>query len=174
MKFFTRDLYRRCQSRDEAVLAPACDEWEQANERYEQHMQALESSLPTNLRDFTSLLLHDARVLSIGRERNRLHMVLHKDIPPRDLVMLDYELDGEPMVEPFTDSPGDWSKPTDFQFDEIDVVTEGNRPVYCQSIVFSNGWVMHLNFRDVQVTLAHPVFPAQAGTGTVSGVLQPS
>jgi hypothetical protein len=161
MKFFTRDLYRRCQSRDEAVLAEACADWERANEHYEQHMQALESRLPAHVREFTSLLLHDARVLSIGRESNRLHIVLHKDIPPRDLVMLDYELDGEPIVEPFTESPGDWSGPTDFQFDEIDIVTEGGRPLYCQSIVFGNGWLIQLRFRDVRVTLAHPVFPAQ-------------
>ncbi len=174
MKFFTRDLYRRCQSQDESVLDAACTEWERANERYEQHVQALEPKLPAHMREFASLLMHDARVLSIGRENNWLHMVLHKDIPPRNLVMLDYELEGEPMVEPFTDAPADWSEPTDFQFDEIDIVAEGERALYRQSIVFGNGWLMQLRFRDVRVTLAHPVFPAQAGMGSASGVLQAS
>jgi hypothetical protein len=174
MKYFTRDLYRRCQSRDEAVLDAACTDWERANEGYEQHMQALEAQFPSHLREFTALLLHDARVLSIGREKNRLHMVLHKDIPPRDLVLLDYELEVEPMVEPFTDAPGDWSEPTDFQFDEVDFVIEGGRALYCQSIVFGNGWLMRLRFWDVRVTLAHPVFPAQAGMGSAFEVLQAS
>jgi hypothetical protein len=163
MKFFTRDLYRRCRSDDEAVLGAACADWEKANELSEQHVQALEARLPAHLRDFAGLVLHDARVQAVGRQGNRLLLVLHRDIPPRDLVLLDYELESDPVIEPFAVAPGDWSMPTDFQFDELDVEEEGGRPVYRQEIVFGNGWSLRLRFRDVHVTLAQPVVPAADG-----------
>jgi hypothetical protein len=178
VNFFTRDLYQRCRSAgagqhrqqdelhsslEEDVLDAACEEWERVNERYTQHLHALESRLPAHLREFASLLLHDARVLSVARQGNRLLMVLHKDIPPRDIVLLDYDLDGEPVLEPFAEAPSDWSRPTDFQFDELDVVAESPRPLYRQSVVFGNGWLMALCFHDVRVTLAQPLFSSVAG-----------
>lgn len=160
MKFFTRDLYRRCRSTDEAVLNTAFEEWEQANEAYERYLSAIEPAFPLHIREFATLLLHDAKVQSIARQGNQLILVLHKDIPPRDLVILNYDLDGEPIVEPFTDAPSDWSQPTTFQFDEMEVVRDGEDKVYSQSIVFDNGWLMRLRFRDVRVMVAQSVYPA--------------
>ncbi len=159
MRFFTRDLYRRCRSTAEAVLNVACEEWEQANEAYERHLTAIEAEFPLHLREFAALLLHDAKVQSIARQANQLILVLHKDIPPRDLVILNYELDGEPVVEPFVEAPSDWSQPTTFQFDELDIAQAGEDKFYSQSIVFGNGWLMRLRFRDVRVTVAQPVYP---------------
>ena len=164
MKYFTRDLYRRCQSTDDDVSDVASEEWEQANQRYEQHLRAIEPRLPAHVREFNSLLLHDAMVQSISRQGGHLLLVLHKDIPPHDLVFLDYELDGDPVIEPFTDSPRDWSKPTDFNFDEFDVLDAGDRTVYTESIVFGNGWVLHLRFRDVRASLAQPLYPVVVGS----------
>jgi len=159
MKFFTRELYRRCQSTDDDTVEAASEEWEQANDQYERHLRDVENRLPPPVRELTHLLLHDARVQALGRQGNRLLMVLHKDIPPRDLVFLDYELDGEPTLEPFVDSPKDWQRATDFQFDELDVAGEGSRTVFTQSIIFGNGWLLHLRFRDVKIILACPVTP---------------
>lgn len=159
MKYFTCDLYRRCHSTKEVVLNAACEEWDQANEAYEKHLAAIEPEFPLHLRDFAALLLHDAKVQSIARQGNQLIVVLHKDIPPHDLVILNYELDGEPVVEPFADAPSDWSRQTTFQFDELDNVREGVGKIYSQSIVFGNGWLMRLRFRDVRVTVAHSVYP---------------
>ncbi len=166
MKYFTRDLYQRCRSTDEAVLNAACEEWEQANEVYERHLAAIEPEFPPHLREFAELLLHDAKVQSIARQNNQLILVLHKDIPPRDLVILDYELDGEPVVEPFADAPADWSRPTTFDFDELDIEHDKEGKIYSQSIVFANGWLMRLRFRDVRTTVAQSVYPA-----AVSGAL---
>jgi hypothetical protein len=169
MKFFTPDLYRRCRSRDEAVLDAATQEWEQANERYEQHIKALEAGMPSHLIEFSSLLLHDARVQAIARGAGKLVMVLHKDIPPRDLVILDYALEGEPVVEPFVEAVGDWTRQTDFQFDELDIVEGSDPPLYTQSIVFGNGWLLRLRFRDVRVVVAEPVFPPVSLPGQRTG-----
>lgn len=169
MKYFTRDLYRRCRSSDETVLNAACEEWERANEAYERHLAAIEPEFSPHLREMTALLLHDAKVQSIARQGNQLILVLHKDIPPRDLVILNYELDGEPVVEPFADTTIDWSQPTTFQFDELDIEREGEAKIYNQSIVFSNGWLIRLRYRDVRMTVAQTMYPP-----TVNGSLSMS
>jgi hypothetical protein len=160
MKFFTRDLYRRCRSTDEAVLNAACEEWEQANEAYERHLAAIEPEFPPHLREFAGLLLHDAKVQSIARQGSQLILVLHKRIPPRDLVILNYDLVGEPSIEPFADAPNDWSRQTTFDFDELDVEDKEGGRVYSQAIVLANGWLMRLRFRNIRVTVAQPVYPA--------------
>jgi hypothetical protein len=164
MRYFTRDLYRRCRSTEEGVLNAACQEWEQANEAYERQLTAIESEFPSHLRDFAALLLHDAKLLSMARQGNQLILVLHKDIPPRDLVILCYELDGEPVVEPFADTSTDWNRPTTFQFDELDVERKEEGNIYKQSIVFGNGWLMRLRFRDARATVAPAIYPATNGS----------
>lgn len=68
MRYFTRDLYRRCRSTDEAILDAACEEWKQANEVYERHLTAILPEFPSHLREFTELLLQDAKVQSIARQ----------------------------------------------------------------------------------------------------------
>jgi hypothetical protein len=160
MRYFTRDLYRRCRSTEEAVLNAACEEWEQANEAYERHLAATVPGLPPHLREFSDLLLHDAKVQLIARQGDQLILVLQKDVPPRDLVILSYALAGEPVVEPFADAPADWSRPTTFQFDELDVERASEETIYSQSIVFGNGWLIRLRFRDVRVTVAQSMYPA--------------
>lgn len=164
MKYFTRDLYKRCRSTNDDILSAACEEWEQANEAYERHLAAIEPELPPHLREFAGLLLHDAEVQSIAWQDHRLILVLHKDIPPRDLVILNYELDSEPVVEFFADTPADWSKPTTFDFDELDVEGKEESKIYSQSIVFANGWLMKVRFRDVLVTVQEepPVISVRA------------
>ncbi len=163
MKYFTRELYRRCRSSDEAVLNAACEEWEQANVAYERHLAVIEPEFPPHIREFAALLLHDAKVQSIARQGNQLILVLHKDIPPRDLVILNYELSSEPVVEPFADALADWSRPTTFQFDELAVEREGENRIYSQSIVFDNGWLMRLRFRDVHITVAQSIYSVSIG-----------
>jgi hypothetical protein len=160
MKFFTPGLYDRCRSSDETILNAACEDWERANEAYERHLQTIEADFPPHIREFAGLLLHDAKVQSIGRQGKELIMVLHKDIPPRELVVLRYDLESDPVVAPFAGNSVPWERPTDFQFDELDVVHESGRALYLETIVFGNGWRMDLRFRDVQVTVAQPIYPS--------------
>jgi hypothetical protein len=163
MKFFTRELYERCQSDDDAVLDAAEEEWESALEHCEQHLQAIGAQLPAHLRQFQELLLHDAVVQSIAREGDRLFLILRTDIPPHDLVILCYDLEREPVLEPFARCPRDWGPSTDFNCDEFDVIHEEGRALYTQDIVFGNGWLLRLCFRDVRVTRAASLFPVEAG-----------
>jgi hypothetical protein len=42
-----------------------------------------------------------------------------QDVPPRDLVILTYELEGEPVLLPFVGDPCNWSAPTAVNFDDF-------------------------------------------------------
>lgn len=167
MKYFTPELLARYASDDPAVAGAADAEWESANDRYGQLLLQLEPELPANIREFNSLLLHDALVQSLARENGRLIMILKKDILPREIVILRYELEEEPVLLPFEQNPRDWQKPTHFNFDEFD--REQGQTIYTQSIVFSNGWELRLRFRDVHVTIAEPWIPAnRSAAGTLA------
>jgi Protein of unknown function (DUF4085) len=159
MKYFPRDLLERYGSLDDAVANAAHAEWEAALERYEQYLQSIEAELPEHVREFNRLLLHDAVVSSIARQGDRLIMVLRKNIPPRDVVTLTYTLTAEPVIDKDA-LPADARGPVmDLQHDEFELVREGGRNTYAQTILFGNGWEMTLRFSDVQVTLADPVYP---------------
>ncbi len=159
MKVFTRDLIERFGSPDDTVAGAANDEWERVLERYQRYLQSIEAELPPHIRDFNHLLLHDAIVWSIARRGDRLIMVMKKDIPPRDVVILTYTLTEEPLIDRGALSPDHCGAIMDYLYDEFELIRQGDRNLYAQSIVFGNGWEMALRFSDVQVTLADPVYP---------------
>lgn len=158
MKYFTRDLIERYGSPDDAVARAAGEEWETVLERYEQRLRELEPELPEPVREFNGLRLHDADVCCMARRGDQFFMVLHKDVPPRDVVQLTYTLVEEPWIDPEALPAAGRSAVMQFLYDEFDVANEGGRKVYAQSILFSNGWELRLRFREVRVSLADPVF----------------
>jgi hypothetical protein len=86
-------------------------------------------------------------------------MVLRKDIPPQDVLILTYFLTQEPIVDKNA-LPACCRGPVmDFQYDEFELISENDRKIYSQDILFGNGWEMRLRFRDVQVSTASPVYP---------------
>jgi len=164
MKYFTRAQMERFGSDEESVSLAAHDEWEQVVQRYESYLQSIEPKLPESIRAFLELRLHDAMIWSIARQRNHLIMVLRKDIPPRDLVILTYTLTTEPTIDKEAMSRDNQGEVMDFQYDESELIHEGDRKLYAQTIQFGNGWEMSLRFSDVQVTVADPVYPVPGTT----------
>jgi hypothetical protein len=158
MKLFTPELYVRGQSHDPAVLNEVDGLWEAANERYEDHLRQIEPELPGHVREFIDLPLHDAAVWGIARRADQLVMVLRKNVPPRDLVVLTYTLAEEPFIDCEALPPEHRSSAMDFLYDEFDLVRDGDVKHYTQSILFGNGWEVRLRFRDVRVALADPVY----------------
>jgi hypothetical protein len=157
MKYFTRELMERYGSSDDAVADAAHEEWEAALERY---LASIERELPDHIREFNKLLLHDAIVWSIARQGNRLILVMRKDIPPRDVVILTYSLTEEPVIDDKEAGPPEQRGAVmDFQYDELELVREHGSKSYAQSIVFGNGWEMTPRFSDVQVALVEPIYP---------------
>jgi hypothetical protein len=160
MKYFTPDLVIRFGSDDDQVANAAAAEWEEVVGRYEQRLQQILSEMPRHLREFAeSLLLHDADVWSLARQDGRLLMVLCKDIAPRDVVLLTYQLVAEPIIDKAALPPEHCSSVMQFLYDEIDLSKESGQRIYTQSILFSNGWEVQLQFTDVRVELAEPVYP---------------
>jgi hypothetical protein len=160
MKYFTRELQERFGSENDSVAAAADAEWEAVLERYDHYLQSIEGELPEHIREFNNLLLHDAIVWSIARQANKLIMVMQKNIPPQDVVILTYTLTEEPVIDKEALPPEHRGSIMDFQYDEFELIRDGERTTYAQSIIFGNGWEMSLRFRDVQVTLAVPVYSA--------------
>src|SRR5207253_11271400 len=140
MKYFTPELIERLGSTDDAVAGAAHKEWENALQRYENYLKSIEAELPEHVREFSELLLHDAIVLSIVRRQEQLIMVLRKDIPPRDVLILTYFLTQEPVVDQNALAACCRGPVMDFQYDEFELISENDRTVYSQSILFGNGW----------------------------------
>ncbi len=167
MKLFTSELYVRGQSQDDANRDEVDRLWEDANRQYEQRLQQIRPQLPTHIQSFLDeLLLHDADVWSLARHGDQLIMVLRKDIPPRDVVILTYTLVAEPAINTAAIPPEHCSRVMQFLYDEFDLVEDDGKKLYVQSILFSNGWEVQIKFRDVKVERADAIFPV-AGTSLV-------
>jgi hypothetical protein len=163
MKFFTRDLRERYGSTDSAVAQQAEREWEEVNERYEQHLGLLEPSLPPHVREFLELRLQDAIVWSVARQDHQLVLIARKDIPPRDVVVINWAMTAEPVIDREALPVSERSFVMAFVLDEFDVLQTGESPVYQQAILFSNGWEMKLEFSDVRFQLAEPLYGGAPG-----------
>ncbi len=160
MKYFTRELKERYASADGAVADAADAEWETALERYEHYLASINSELPEHIRTLNQLLLHDAIVWSIARDGTKLIIVMRKNIPPRELVILTYTLTEEPVIDRGA-LPAELCRTVmDFQYDEFELLRQDGTQSYAQSIVFGNGWEMTVRFSDVRVTTAEPVYLA--------------
>jgi hypothetical protein len=169
MKYFTPELLALLGSNDNAVINAAEAEWDRRLEAYEEELRGIEPELPEHVREFNDLLLHDARVYSLARQGDHLIMVLRKDIPPRDLVIITYTLASEPVIDPEALPPETRSEVMDFDYDEFGIVRGGGQVLYTQSILFSNGWEVSLRFHDVRVVLAEPLFPLTSMPGQRTG-----
>lgn len=160
MKYFTPELYVRGQAEDEETQDEVDRLWDEAVERYEQDLQRIRPHLPEHVRLFLDELLpHDAVVLSMARQGDKLIMALRMDIPPQDIVTLTYTLVAEPVINTTALPREHYSPRMDFMYDEFDMVEENGRQYYTQSILFSNGWEIQLEFSDVEVARAQTVYP---------------
>src|SRR5258708_4179278 len=142
MKYFTPDLIERLGSTDGAVAGAAHEEWEGALQRYESYLKSIDAELPKHIREFGELLLHDAIIWSIVQQQDQLIMVLRKDIPPQDVLILTYFLTQEPVVDKNALAACCRGPVMDFQYDEFEIMFENDRKIYSQSILFGNGWEM--------------------------------
>ena len=162
MKYFTPESHVRLQDfTSDAAMNAADAASEAAQQRYDAHLQAIEPEMPPCYHQFDDLLLHGAHVWTIGWKGDQLVMVLHKDIPPRDVVILTYTLTREPYVNRDAFPPLYRSNVMDFLYDEFDLVHEGSEKTIIQSILFGNGWEIRLHFRDVKVMLTEPLYPVR-------------
>jgi hypothetical protein len=160
MKYFTPGLYRRLQdcSSDDAMGA-ADAAWETAAQRYKRMLRRVRTLFPKGLRSLVEdFYLHDAEVLSMEQEGKTFVIVLRLDTPPRELLVLTYQLLEEAIVN--TDalpSRGDL-EPVQWMYDEV-CAARGKGIGWVHSILLSNGWEIQLRLSNVEVTRAQALYP---------------
>src|SRR5262249_20816933 len=102
MKYFTPELLSHFQSADDDLFEKAHDDWERAIGRSERRWKKIRSAFPAAVQQFNDdqVCLHDAELLTIGQEGERLVIVAQPEPPARTMVVLTFTLDGEPLVDP--------------------------------------------------------------------------
>lgn len=150
MRFFTRDLLKRLNSRNVATVDQAEQEWESAIGQYRLQVAAMAPSLSSAARALTKLVLHDARV-SVMAQRDAAHLELLA-IPAGDQIYrLSYELWDSPAGSlassawPFSKEDRHWLD------DEIEAAPGQGR--FLHRILLSDGTVLELPFKDCRVSL---------------------
>jgi hypothetical protein len=172
MKYFTLELLNRFRSEDEDVSARAHEEWEEALTRYGRREARIKAGLPRGARRFLDeqVCLHDARLWNMGRRDDTFVMILETEPPARDLVILNFTLDGEPHI---ADTPLQGKSGSDlvtWLYEEWDVDRQGR---YGFEVLLSNGWTVKLRFRDFQFVIVEQVAPRMNGQLAEAAVQQP-
>jgi hypothetical protein len=166
MKFFTPERYLRLGNlADERTFLAAQEDWEQAVQRYRDHLGRVGKALPARLRRLVgTVCLHDARVLDMWQDGGRrLTVTLLPESEPARLVVLAYSLAGPPRVERGVLPPERCSEPVAWLYDELGVsrTTDGKTRTFTHDILLSNGWEMRLRFHRVGVSRPHALLPAE-------------
>ena len=107
-KKFNPEIIIRGNSLDDAVVEGVEEDWEQAIKRYNRRWNKIKSVFPKEVRRFDEerVCLHDADVVSMGRQGDKFVMVMHKEPPSQEMVVLLFTLDGEPKIESTLQLPG--------------------------------------------------------------------
>jgi len=175
MKYFTPELIERFGSSDPAIADEADAAWEEAGEKYELYLASNNPWIPEGIRKlYANYYLHDAVVYGMEQHDDRFVIKLRLDTPPRELLILTYELSGGPDLEPealprehrcFTQ--------VEWMYDEAEVNKVDDKAVgITHSILFSNGWEVRLPLRSLQVQTIddeslNPWLKAKNGKGPV-------
>ena len=160
MKYFTPDLYIHLQEREPEAMDAADAAWAGAVQRYDNYVQTILPELPPAVRQLLEgHYLHDAEVLSAGRQGDTFVILLQLDVPPNDLLSIAYTLAAEPLIDRSALPAAYRSPRMAWQYEELEVCGSGEARHYRQAILFSNGWEIQLPFRDVRLATVQPIYP---------------
>jgi hypothetical protein len=162
MKYFTPEHYSRGNSPNAEDLHGIEDEWERAIRRYNRRWRKIKSAFPEGVRRFEQqhVCLHDAAVLSIGREDDTCVWLLETEPPACKPVVLTFTLEDEPAIQPHTGRGFHTGKPVRWLYEEWDL-DRRQRPIF--EVLLSNGWVVKLVFRDFHYLIAEPILSSANG-----------
>lgn len=162
MKFFTPELLNRVRSADEDVADAAHDDWELAIKRSNRRWRAIRSAVPERVRRFdeTPICLHDAEVLGMGREGDTFVMLLETEPPSSKPVVLTFTLEEAPAIQTGSLTGARQGRPIYWLYEEWDL-DRRKRPTL--EVLFGNGWVLKLVFRDFHYLVTEPFVPSVNG-----------
>ena len=172
MKYFTVELLNRLRSDNEDESALCHDDWEMALKRYRQREQRIKPAMPKSVGRFvdTHLCLHDARLLSMGRQDDTLVMVLEMEPPSRELVILTFTLDGAFHISEETLKGKSIAGIITWMYEEWNI---DRRRRCCFSVLLCNGWMVDLAFRDFHYLFVQQVIAGQNGQADLSSAAAP-
>ncbi len=158
MKYFTPELLGRIASEDDDVMEAADEEWERAIVRSERRWLKVRDKFPQTVQKFNddSVCLHDAELLSMGRQGDTFVMVLEPEPPAQTTVVLTFTLDGEPVIDPRALADREERTFALWMYEEWDLDRQG-RCLF--EVLLSNGWSVKLRFREFQYLIAQRLFP---------------
>jgi hypothetical protein len=160
MKYFTPELYIRIQDCEPEAMDTADAAWTDASERYDDYLQTVLPELPSAVRQLLEgYYLHDAEVLSVGRQGDTFVILLQLDVPPNDLLSITYTLAAEPRIERSALPPEHRSLRMTWQYEELEVCGSGEARHYRHAILFSNGWEIQIPFHEVRLATVKPIYP---------------
>jgi hypothetical protein len=162
MKYFTPDLLNRVRSHDDDVSGAADDEWERVTKRYHRRWKKIEPAMPDRLRRFEQepICLHDAELFGMGQQGDQFVMLLGTEPPDSQPVALTFTLAEEPTIQTGTLTNARQGKPIYWLYEEWDL-DRRKRPTL--EVLFGNGWVLKLVFRDFHYLVAEPLVPSVNG-----------
>lgn len=178
MKYFTPELTKRLQDfSSDAAMDRADAAWDKAAQRYRRHLKRILPELPRGCRFLLeNFYLHDADVLSMGQRGQTFLVTLRLDVPPKELLILNYHLIEQAAINMAALDPKSEGGPVQWMYDEVDFV-RGKKQGCTHSILLSNGWVVDLRLGDVRVVRAQTLYPVP-GTALVpvasSAISQPA
>ena len=157
MKYFTPELYQRGNSANPAVVSGIEEEWERALERYNRRWKKIQSAFPDAVKRFdSSLCLHDARLLSIGKKGRDLLLVAERGSPPLDLVILNFKIEGEPIFTPVSLPGQDSADAVYWLYEEWDL--DHQKRCWFE-VLLSNGLSVRLCFHGFEYVVAERMLP---------------
>jgi hypothetical protein len=159
MKYFTPEIIIRGNSLDDSVVEGVEEDWEQAIKRYNRRWTKIKTTFPKEVRRF-DVCLHDADVLSMGRQGDEFVMVVHKEPPSQEMVVLLFTLDGEPEIDPDALPGRNHASYGHWMYEEFDL----DRQKKCRfEVLLSNGWLLKLPFKDFRYWVTQKVLAGENG-----------
>ena len=163
MKYFTPDLWLRMQSGvNPETFLMAYDEWERELTAYTEEVSRIipQDRRYRHLRRFAlQESLHDAVVQGCWfATQYRLNLLVQPEPPAERLVLLDYALVGEPVVnrnllpQEFRTSQVTWMYD---EFALLGATDSADEPVFTHNILFGNGCELIICFRQFEVSRHH-------------------
>ena len=156
MKYFTSELYARGNSPNETETPGVEEAWERALRRYERRWKKIRGAFPQGVRNFdeTGVCLHDAEVLHLARQGERLVMVLQPEAPSQTLVILILTLTEDPVIATDVLPESVATRRPVWLYEEFDLDPPGR---FCFEVLLSNGWELRLRFRDFQFLIGQQI-----------------
>jgi len=162
MKYFTAEHYLRGNSTNEDDLRGIEEVWERALRAYRRRWNRIRHAFPRIVQHFVAknVCLHDAHVLSMTRTGKKLVMVLEREPPSHDLVILTFTLAGELEIDMAALPVRRESGIVAWLYEEWDLDQRGQ----CFfEVLLSNGWSVKLPFRDFRYSIGEQLLPTSNG-----------